>query len=297
MRGCAQRVFFAVVLCTAPVTVVADLVWRAPATLHSHQHDPEHEAPPSGSSSTAERKGGNQGSRGSHRRFKTLTLKDSADAQLSMWRSDLQRVELKTDNDELVVRPTGVDNYHAIVAQRTQDGLHESAIRYVYLNGKPAGRSPAELLDIDKLPLEIVPAPLTREHQRYLSAGIANYQIRYHGQPLPGASVALETSNGTQAEFMTDARGRIALRLPEDFARIEAGRRGNPPADFILRTSHANNGTEYRTTLSAHYYVNPHHWQSNSGGVIAAISGFAVGLGILGITGRRSAVKTVGGRV
>ncbi|KAA3626052.1 MAG: hypothetical protein DWQ09_17605 [Proteobacteria bacterium] len=294
MRDHARSVFLVMVLFTNPATAAADLVWRAPATLNLHQHGPAPEAPPPDSSVTAKRKGGNQSSHGRHRRPETLNLHGSAGAQLSMWRSDLQRVELKADNDALVVRPTGVDNYHAVVAERTQGNLHESAIRYLYLNGKPAGRSPAELVAIDKLPLEIVPAPLVREHQRYLSDRIANYQLHYRGQPLANTPVRLETSNGTQADLTTDGEGRIELRLPEDFTHIEIGRRNNPPADFVLRARHTENGKEYRTSLSAPYYVNPQHWQSNSAGLAAALSGFAVGLGILGLTRRREATPTKG---
>lgn len=296
MKGRAQGVLLTMVLITGSASAVADLVWRAPATLAtSHQHDASHAVQPSASSGGGNRGGGAQGGHGSHRRAETLRLTDSEDTEITMWRSDLQRIVLNTDNGELVVRPTGVDSYHAIVAVRAQGDLHESALRYVTLNGKPSGHSPAELVAIEKLPLEIVPAPLTREHQRYLSDRIANYQILYRGQPLANAPVTLETSNGTQADLTTDAEGRIALRLPEDFARIKIGRRNNPPADFVLRARHAENGKEYRTSLSAPYYVNPQHWQSNSAGLAAALSGFAVGLGILGATRRRNAAPQTKG--
>lgn len=200
------------------------------------------------------------------------------------------------EGDELALSPTGFDSYHALIAERDSSELHESAMRYPYMRGKPSGRSPSELLAIDKVPLEIVPDPIAREHHRYLSDRTATFHIRYRGQPLPHAPLSLETSNGTFVQLQADAEGRIAVRLPEDFATVGVGRRNNKPADFIVRARHTDNGKQYRASLSAPYHVNPHHWESNRAGLAAAASGFVVGLGILGIAGRRGAARVNGGK-
>lgn len=282
----------ALLMLTGSPAAVADLVWRAPATVPSHQHHGGHDAHASDPSQSGNAQ--KQGGHGTHRKPEVLQLNDPADAQLSLWRSDLKRSGLSADNGELVLKPTGVDSYHAVVAERLSGDTHESAVRYVTLRGKPSGHSPAELLAIEKLPLEIVPDPIAREHHRYLSDRPAKFRIRFEGRPLPGASVSLETSNGSHLEATADRQGRLEFRLPEDFTDIEVGRRNNPPADFIVRTRHEENGRQYRASLSAPYHVNPHHWQSNGAGLAAAASGFVVGVGILGVAGRRKKSKKAG---
>jgi len=221
----------------------------------------------------------------------TITLTDGVGAAAQLWLPTLERRPLGIDHGAALLKPSGMDNYHLLYAVREGTGVHETALRYHYLNGKPSGQSPAELIFAVKAPLEIVPAPLTREHARYLSETTAAFIIRYQGKPLANQTVMLETSNGTHLDNTSDARGRISFTLPDDFHHVAVGRDNNPPADFFLVTRHGDNGIEYRTSLSAAYHINPRHWQSSSGALWSGLAGFVCGLGVLGVVARRNAVK------
>ncbi len=283
MKTTTSAAMLVLVLAVATGDACADLVWRSPATLAPLRV--------AGGDQRAANAGGHGGHGGG---AETLQLLESDGARVELWMPDLKRDAVIVAGDTLTLPWTGWGNYHAVVAQRDSAALHESAIRYAYLHGEPSGRSPSELLAVSKLPLEIVPSPLAREHHRYLADREAHFLIRYGGQPL-AATVSLETSNGSVLEAQSDADGRVAIRLPDDFHRVQVGRRNNRPADFIVRVAYTANDRQYRASLSAAYHVNPHHWESNRAGLVAAVSGFAVGLGILGVTARQR-MRGNGGR-
>ncbi|GAB4354364.1 MAG: hypothetical protein Kow006_20080 [Gammaproteobacteria bacterium] len=291
MRTQRNSILLAMLVASIPTAAAADLVWGTAATTVQHQTDSGHDghAPGAAGGQRSENHGGHVG----HRGAEVLHLTDPENTQISLWHSDLRRTVLTTDNGALQLKPTGVDSYHALVAERTSDNGHESAMRYVVLRGKPSGHSPAELLALEKVPLEIVPDPLPREHHRYLSERPAKFLLRFQGKPLADAAVIVQTSNGAHYELTTDTDGRFEIQLPGDFGPVKAGRRRNPPADFVVRTQHRASGKYYRASLSAPYYVNPRHWQSNRTGLAAALSGFAVGLGILGIASRHSSTPSM----
>jgi hypothetical protein len=77
---------------------------------------------------------------------------------------------------------------------------------------------------------------------------------------------------------MSDAEGRVVVALPDDFNDVKAGRRANKPAEFVLHADHSIQGVDYVTTLSADYHVNPSHWRSTAGGLLAMLVGFVGGL-------------------
>ncbi len=219
-------------------------------------------------------------------------LRDGAGATAGLWLPTLEQrpLQIAPQDGRAAVRPSGVEYYHALVASRESEGLSEGAVRYISLRGKPSGHSPSELLVAAKLPLEVVPDPLPREHGRYQSRKLATFLVRADGKPLAGRTVALETSHGTRLFANTDAEGRVTFSLPEDFPQIGAGRSANRPGEFRVSVSHrAEGGHRYRTALSADYHVNPDNWQSGLGGKAAALAGFLVGLGVLGFAGRKGA--------
>lgn len=193
----------------------------------------------------------------------------------------------------VAVRGTGLNSYHMLFAKRELAGREEVAMRYVFLQGKPSEVSPAELVNAPKAMLDITPAPLTREHQRYLGLKQAHFIVRYNGKPLAQHPVQLRTSNGTEFSANTDERGRVALELPDDFDEVRGGRRNNLPADFTISASLDAYGRTYHTTLSAPYYVSPAHWQSFGGGLLAMFAGVVGGLVVLqrsrGRTGENNA--------
>lgn len=255
----------------APAMAHADMVWSS--------------VDPAGRTSA--------GGHGAHGRPQGTTLDllygDGATTQL--WLPTLEQRPLALANGSAKLKGSGMDNYHLLYALRETETVHETALRYQYLRGKPSGRSPAELVYADKAPLEIVPAPLPREHNRYESESRAVFIVKFQGAPLPNQTVTLETTNGTRTQITSDGRGRINVVLPHDFQRIGRGRDNNPPAEFFLHTRHQDTGRLYMTSLSAEYHVNPRHWESQSGALWSGLAGFASGIGLLGFVARRRAAK------
>lgn len=220
-----------------------------------------------------------------------ITLMYGEGATTRLWLPTLEQRPLPLIKDVAQLKPSGMDNYHLLYAIRETEAVHETALRYHYLRGKPSGHSPAELIYAEKVPLEIVPAPLTREHARYLSEKSAAFMIRFQGKALADHPFMLETTNGTRLEGRSDAKGRIAVELPNDFQRVAIGRDNNPPAEFFLHTRYNNAGRDYQTSLSATYHVNPRHWESQSGALWSGLAGFVSGLGLLGFAARRNTAK------
>lgn len=217
------------------------------------------------------------------RRGKTVYLQDSTGAKLWMITPTLETrtLELEDERGKLKVPSTGMDNYHALVASREEGGLHESSLRYVSLRGKPSGRSPAEMMANNKLPLEIVPDPMAREHGRFLSQKENDFIIRFKGKPVSDVWVGLSTSNGSELEATSDAEGRVSFTLPDDFKNIQSGRRKNKPAELTLRTGYVDGEMLYRTNFTTPYSVNPSHWKSNSVGLFMLVFGFVSGIVVM----------------
>lgn len=225
-----------------------------------------------------------------HGRAPVVHIRDGAGAELRLWTPELEVRSMEPGRgDRIVVRPTGVNNYHALVAIREDARLTEVAMRYLYFNGRPAKKMPSALVGEKKAVLEIVPDPLPREHWRYLGGEPARFLVRYRGQPLPDQPVDLYTSNGTLIQGRTGADGGWEVTLPDDFSAVRASRGKNRPGDFVVRVRLEGEGREHRTTLSAAYSVNPSHWQSIGLGALALTGGFFTGLLVLRRTGRGGA--------
>ena len=225
------------------------------------------------------------GGHGGHnpRRGKTLYLQDNAGARLWMITPTLETRSLELDDEhgKLKVPSTGMVSYHALVASRQEEGLHESSLRYVYLRGKPTGRSPAELMANNKLPLEIVPDPMAREHWRFYSQNEHDFIVRFNGKPVSDAWVGLVSSNGSELEATSDSEGRVTFTLPDDFKDVRAGRSNNKPAEFMIRTGYVDEEVLYRTNFTAPYSVNPSHWKSSTVGLFMLLFGFVTGIVVM----------------
>jgi hypothetical protein len=226
-----------------------------------------------------EKKAGGGHGHGSHGRSKSFYLSEASGAEAEVWFPTLVRRPLTVEEQgEVKLSGTGVDNYHLLYARRKGEGSDELALRYHYLNGKPTGESPRLLIGYRKGVLDIVPSPLTREHQRYQSGKPARYTVLFKNKPLVSHPLTLTTSNGTTLELVSDREGKVVVALPDDFENIKAGRRANKPGEFVVAVSHSVDGTDYHTTLSADYHVNPSHWRSSAAGLLAMLAGFVGGL-------------------
>jgi hypothetical protein len=227
-------------------------------------------------------KSGGGHAHGGQREGKPFYLRDGVGAEVEVWSPTLVRRPLGVDERGVVKVPaTGLDSYHLLYARRKGEGRDELALRYQSLRGKPSGESPRRLIGYRKGALDIVPSPLTREHQRYQSGESFAYTLLFRNKPLASHPIRVTTSNGSTLSLQSDAEGRLEVALPEDFGNVQAGRRANRPAEFVLTAEHRVDGVAYTTTLSADYYVNPSHWQSRSGGLLAMFAGFAGGLLVL----------------
>lgn len=223
-------------------------------------------------------------------------VSDGARAEMELWLPTRVRRPLHlNDRGRVAIKGTGLDGYHMMSAKRRDGGSEEVAMRYLSLRGKPAGVSPADLVDAPKATLDITPAPLTREHQRYLGLKPANFIVRFRGTPLVLHPVFLTTSNGSEITATTDEWGRVSLELPDDFSDVYAGRSNNRPADFVVSTELKDGGEHYHTTLSAPYYVSPSHWQSFGGGLAAMFAGVVSGFVVLQRSRKKRGEEHAGG--
>jgi hypothetical protein len=260
---------FALLAALFACTAQASLVWQ-----------------PAPAKPNAQETAGGHGGHGGGRAGKAFVLQGGRNGELpaeaELWLPTQVRRPLPLNGaGQVAVSGTGLNSYHLLYAKRQDGEREEVAMRYLYMQGKPVEVSPSELVNAPKAALEITPAPLTREHQRYLSLKPANFILRYRGEPLAQHPVLLTTSNGSELQGSTDSRGRITLYLPDDFSEVEPGRRNNRPAEFVVATGLEVDGRRYHTTLSAPYFVSPHHWQSFTGGLLAMCAGVISGLVVL----------------
>lgn len=148
--------------------------------------------------------------------------------------------------------------FHWLAAREEQGGQVRVASTVHYFSERGA-QNPTAMFMQPKHELEILPQPFPREHSRYRANEDWKFLVRFNGKPLAGQWVRLETQNGTQADFISDAQGVVTVGIPDDFvteSRQKAAgdhnhrRRG---ADFVLATEHAEGGKSYLTAFNAGY--------------------------------------------
>lgn len=152
--------------------------------------------------------------------------------------------------------PGKLGNYHWLQArEETPEGIVTASTAHYFANPGPA---PSALLRQPKAELEIVPQPLPREHWRYRAGESWTFLVRFHGQPLPGAGVRLETSGGHQTVYQADARGQVQVNFPDDVrtATAPGGHHGRQPENrFVLAVGHTDAQGRYYLTAFNHRYA------------------------------------------
>lgn len=222
---------------------------------------------------------------------KVFNLTGFENSQIKFITPDLQSSDIETTDGKISIRATGKNNYHVLYALRNNNGVEESAIRYIPFNGKPTGHSPSEITSLNKTDFEIVPDPLAREHWHHKAGDSVAYVVRFKNRPVASLPVSLATSNSSIVKSITDKQGRVTFTLPDDFANTKPGKRANKPGELLIHAKYSDNNKAYATWLSSDYQVDPKHWQSTELGTMVLGGGFLIGAFITGLGLKRNKQK------
>lgn len=162
-------------------------------------------------------------------------------------------------------------NYHWVIAR--QEGESEVRVASTVWYFSNPGEAPTELLKQSRHELEIIPAPLPREHGSYRESEKWRFQVRWRGQPLAKQPLTLETEFGSRSRVATDADGIAVVLFPRDFKPAEESRErgreegrqegrqeshGGPRrAKFVLATEKEDGGKRYLTAFNSSYSPDP----------------------------------------
>jgi len=242
-------------------------------------------------------KGANKG-HGGHatRKAKQLQLSNSNSDALSevfYILPTLEKRELSIKHGLVTLPRTGMANYHALVVNQADENRIESSVRYIYGHGRPSQISPTKITEMKKSELEISPAPLPREHDRYTGSNSYKFELHFKDKTLPNTTITLNTSNGSESSFQSDEDGEFKVTMPNDFKEVKSGRRANRPAEFILKALYLHEGITYTTTFAMPYHVNSvDYWQSKTYGLIILIIGLIIGIFIFRNINKKKRRKT-----
>ncbi len=152
-------------------------------------------------------------------------------------------------------------NYHWLTATDDQESRFASTVHY-FSNPGPA---PRQMLKQSKLPLEIKPVNLPREHQRFRANENWDFIVLSQGKPLANATVSLETSNDTTATMTSNASGIVSVNFPDDFAAFAEKHKGHDmghashgrkSAQFALSVEHDNQTSAFNYKYGEDAFTN-----------------------------------------
>lgn len=168
------------------------------------------------------------------------------------FKADRQEWDILLNKGRFTLTSSGVGNYHWLLArEESPERVTVASTAHYFSNPGPA---PTEMLAQPKSELEIVPAPLPREHNRYRANRTYRFDVRFQGAPLAGVPVSFTSSAGTRAEFVSDAAGRAEVRFPDDVQAGEAEGHGRRASNrFVLAVAHEAAGKSYLTAFNYSY--------------------------------------------
>ena len=272
----------------------------APPALAQHDHGPAPAAGPAGA--PAGRPAGRPAAREwtkhpllmgkaerGDRTSAKLTLRGLAAANVTVYASEGPAERLKT---EYPVGPEGakiesvkpeIGNYHWVVArEESADAVRVASTAWYF--GNP-GDSPRDMLQTPKHELEIVPAPLPREHRSYRETEKWRFLVRLNGQALSGQPVTMETELGSHSTVVTDTSGHATVVFPRDFKpAASADGEGNDArsrARFVLATEKEDGGKRYLTAFNYSYSQDPERNRSLAWGAAFGILGMVAATPLL----------------
>lgn len=189
------------------------------------------------------------------------------------FRSERLEWDILPANGRFTLQSSGVGNYHWLLArQESPQRVTVASTAHYFSNPGPA---PTDMLGRSKSELEIVPAPLPREHSRYRENQEHVFAVRFRGAPLAGATLRFASSAGSRATFVSDATGRVRVRFPDDVPRAKPGGHGMGSANrFVVAVAHEADGRHYLTAFNYSYAEDAYARRSLAwGGGFVALGG------------------------
>lgn len=172
---------------------------------------------------------------------------------------------LAVQDGRFTLQSSGVGNYHWLQArEETPDAVKVASTAHYFSNPGPA---PTEMLAQPKSELEIVPAPLPREHNQYREQQERVFMLRFQGKPLAETTLRFASEAGTRADFVSDRFGRVRVRFPADGKPAKAtgetgGHRQAAGQRFVLAVAHEAQGRQYLTAFNDRYGPNAYAQRS-----------------------------------
>lgn len=180
------------------------------------------------------------------------------------------------------VTPT-TGNYHWVVAREETSEVIKVASTAWYF-GNP-GASPKDLLSVPKHELEIIPAPLPREHRRYREAEKWDFLVRFEGKPLASQKLVMETEFGSRLTAVSNAEGIATVVFPRDFKpapeTVGEGDERRLSGRFVLTTEKALGDKQYLTAFNHQYGQDSERSRSLAWGVAFGVLGMLAGVPLL----------------
>lgn len=174
--------------------------------------------------------------------------------------SEAKRLPLNAGSAELAPTTPGKGNYHLLTASEERDGVIRRASTAWYVSNP--GPAPTAMLAQPRPGLEVLPAPLPREHAAFREGMAWRFQARHNGQPLAGLTLRLETEGGSLTQAVTDADGLAPLQFPRDFTpeRLNGGNGHNarPSLRFVVSGEWSDGGGQrYLSAFNGSYNPDP----------------------------------------
>ena len=174
--------------------------------------------------------------------------------------SEAKRLPLSAGSAALAPTTPGQGNYHLLTASEERDGVIRHASTAWYVSNP--GPAPTTLLAQPRPGLEVLPAPLPREHAAFREGMAWRFQARHNGQPLAGLTLRLETEGGSLIRAVTDADGLATLQFPRDFTpeRLNGGNGHNarPSLRFVVSGEWSDGGGQrYLSAFNGSYNPDP----------------------------------------
>ncbi len=226
------------------------------------------------------------GGEGRDRRMVTVVpqniVADSIEAYSNNTGDDKGRRQLPLEMAGAKLDKPESGGYHWLAA-REEQGDRVKVASAIHFFSERGAQNPTAMFMQQKHELEVIPQPYPREHSRYRANEDWEFLVRFNGKPLANQKVLMETANGSKAELLSDARGIVTARIPDDFKAEKplaggAHSHGRRSSDLVLATEHAEGGKSYLTAFNAGYGPDAFDQRSLAMGL-----GFAL-LGMIGAT-------------